>query len=229
MPAKSLNQVRVAALLRRATTGQEVEDVLSAYVYSKAARGNTPGDLVSKLHLLRCYLLAVDLRHIVREPAYAEAWQVLSFHVREHGGGAIGCGPPRSQLGVEAWNMARRTQPRPRIFRAAQDAQNGWYTPAAVHVPSTSMAPVQRTQHDGAPAEDESDPRDGPGPLLHWGLDATKLAEERAAFAYLMAETARIRARHRAMLDGTLQRVTSDDTVDADHNAIDDPVPAYYT
>ncbi|ORY73117.1 hypothetical protein BCR35DRAFT_333835 [Leucosporidium creatinivorum] len=106
---KGLNQRSAARWLQRAANAREIEEVLSAYVFCKMRAGTTPAGTCRKLHLLQCYLFAINLGYLVNQ--YRETWDLLNSEVQHYDGGLVGATPTISSLGNELWNEVRRGNP----------------------------------------------------------------------------------------------------------------------
>ncbi|ORY55164.1 hypothetical protein BCR35DRAFT_310147 [Leucosporidium creatinivorum] len=106
-----LNQEQTGKLLGRAQTTAEVEEVLTGYVTAKFNSGGNAAQVSRKLHLLTLYLRAVNLGYLLRD--HYEAFTVTAYAVKtapptSKGGLPGAAAVPRTALGVEAFNAARR-------------------------------------------------------------------------------------------------------------------------
>ncbi|GAA6017626.1 hypothetical protein JCM10207_001228 [Rhodosporidiobolus poonsookiae] len=100
-----LKQESVAKLLRRASTADEVEEVVAAYGFSKQLKGRNAVQVHRSLYLLGHYLNALGLSPLLKEHTSsfgAVASLAVSSVPISH------VVTPTTPLGVEAWNEARR-------------------------------------------------------------------------------------------------------------------------
>ncbi|KAM0754197.1 hypothetical protein T439DRAFT_353924 [Meredithblackwellia eburnea MCA 4105] len=133
----SFSQVSCTSYLTRAESTRETFEILEAYVYSKYAKGAHPNQILRKMHLLTCYLRAINLNIILL--THSEAFVEITLVVRsllppsedhrpgyyDHQPGLSGFQSPEEQqqgsrehllkkrnaetaLGREAWNEVRR-------------------------------------------------------------------------------------------------------------------------
>jgi len=84
---------------------QEVDDVLSAYLFGKYANGNTNPGVSRKLYILDRYLQTHGHFDILIN--HASAFSTLAEQIQLKGG-SIGSTPVETNVGIEAWNIARR-------------------------------------------------------------------------------------------------------------------------
>ncbi|GAA6012688.1 hypothetical protein JCM11491_002530 [Sporobolomyces phaffii] len=100
----TISQEKVGKLLGRSTRPEETEEVLLAYCFSKWMNGGNQAQVLRKLHLLTLYLRAIDMGHVLRQ--HYQAFAIVASLTKSNSSPVVLL--PTSQLGLEAWNAARR-------------------------------------------------------------------------------------------------------------------------
>lgn len=100
----TISQEKVGKLLARSSSPEETEEVLLAYCFSKWMNGGNQAQVLRKLHLLTLYLRAVELGRVLRN--HYQAFAIVASLTKSNAGPVVLL--PTSQLGLEAWNAARR-------------------------------------------------------------------------------------------------------------------------